>query len=570
MKGVTSVAAEAVPTPWPGAARADLAVPEALWARALAGVDRAGGPLGFSAEVMANYGRDTHMLRPVALLFRDVRAIPRFSGKVVRRPARRGAGPRRGGPHRLRPDRRGGGADVRAAEGRRVGRRLDAGHRGAGRGPLARLRAHGASCTGQPAPVLEGESRRSWLALPEPLQRLVVRVLVGSVEAAPWLTAAFDVPFLVAATGGRSAGDLSPARLQKLAGRPWQDEDPDPKDAAAFKASFQALERVDRDALCLGSVVYLLHLGVALSEWRTARAGVDLGRLGFLGFSVETPYGALRLEGSGDDREKTAAGPGLLTVDPWGSDAYEGRQAVPASPAHPISTILDLAGDDRYDGGDVAGTLGCGLFGLGAVVDLAGDDTYRVAESGLGCAWYGTGLVYDEAGNDRVRGAREVGAGRRPRGGGRPRRPGRRRHVRVRPAVPGARLDDGGGRAARRGRERRVHRARRRQSREDLPRPERGHEPGVRLRPARRPRRREEPRGRVRRPRGRRGGRPVPRAGLGAGRGLLVGRRPPRGPRGQRRLREREVLDRGRGALRHRVLRRPRGRRRVRRRRPRR
>jgi hypothetical protein len=91
---------------------------------------------------------------------------------------------------------------------------------------------------------------------------------------------------------------------------------------------------------------------------------------------------------------------------------------VPASPAHPISTILDLAGNDRYDGGDVAGTMGCGLFGLGAVVDLAGDDTYRVAASGLGCAWYGTGLVYDEAGNDAYevrgkwgQGAAHVGAG---------------------------------------------------------------------------------------------------------------------------------------------------------------
>ena len=417
MKGVTSVAAEAVPTPWPGAARADLAVPEALWARALAGVDRAGGPLGFSAEVMENYGRDTHMLRPIALLFRDVRAIPRFSVKVSDDLLAAAQDPAEV-------------VRIAYALTDAVAARMFARPKGAEWGvawlpatvapgeALGRVFVRMGELTGQPAPVLEGEPRRSWLALPEPLQRLVVRVLVGSVEAAPWLTAAFDVPFLVAATGGRSAGDLSPARLQKLAGRPWQDEDPDPKDAAAFRASFQALERVDRDALCLGSVVYLLHLGVALSEWRTARAGVDLGRLGFLGFSVETPYGALRLEGSGDDREKTVSGSGLLTVDPWGSDAYEGRQAVPASPAQPISTILDLAGDDRSDGGDVAGTLGCGLFGLGAIVDLAGNDTYRVAESGLGCAWYGTGLVYDEAGNDRYevrgkwgQGAAHVGAG---------------------------------------------------------------------------------------------------------------------------------------------------------------
>ena len=417
MKGVASVPAEAVPTPWPGGARADLVVPEALWSRALAGVERPGGPLGYSAEVMANYGRDTYMLRPVALLFRDVRAIPRFSGKVSDDLLAAAKDPAEV-------------VRIAYALTDAVAARMFERPKGAEWGvawmpatvspadALARVFVRMGELTGQPAPVLEGETRRSWMALPEPLQRLVVRVLVGSVEAAPWLTEAFDVPFLVAGTGASSAGGLSPSRLLKLASRPWQDEDFDPKDAAGVKASFAALGRIDRDALCLASVVYLLHLGVALSEWRTARAGVDLERLGFLGFTVETPYGALRLQGSGDDRDTTTPGPGLLTVDPWGNDTYEGRQAVPASPAHPISTILDLAGNDRYDGGDVAGTMGCGLFGLGAVVDLAGDDTYRVAASGLGCAWYGTGLVYDEAGNDAYevrgkwgQGAAHVGAG---------------------------------------------------------------------------------------------------------------------------------------------------------------
>jgi hypothetical protein len=57
--------------------------------------------------------------------------------------------------------------------------------------------------------------------------------------------------------------------------------------------------------------------------------------------------------------------------------------------------------------------LGCGLFGLGAIMDLAGDDAYSLKESGLGCGWFGTGLQLDAAGNDtyRVKGAWGEGAG---------------------------------------------------------------------------------------------------------------------------------------------------------------
>jgi hypothetical protein len=90
---------------------------------------------------------------------------------------------------------------------------------------------------------------------------------------------------------------------------------------------------------------------------------------------------------------------------------------VPASLAEPISLVVDLAGNDRYDAGDVDGTFGCGLFGLGALIDLGGDDVYAARDSALGCAWYGAGLLLDEAGDDRYtvgtwgQGAAHVGAG---------------------------------------------------------------------------------------------------------------------------------------------------------------
>ena len=54
----------------------------------------------------------------------------------------------------------------------------------------------------------------------------------------------------------------------------------------------------------------------------------------------------------------------------------------------------------RYDGGAQPVSLGCGLFGLGAIFDLGGDDHYRCAAAGLGAGIFGVGLLVDYGGND--------------------------------------------------------------------------------------------------------------------------------------------------------------------------
>ena len=45
--------------------------------------------------------------------------------------------------------------------------------------------------------------------------------------------------------------------------------------------------------------------------------------------------------------------------------------------------------------------LGCGLFGLGALIDEGGNDRYKMAAVGMGSGWFGAGLLLDAAGNDR-------------------------------------------------------------------------------------------------------------------------------------------------------------------------
>ncbi len=148
-------------------------------------------------------------------------------------------------------------------------------------------------------------------------------------------------------------------------------------------------------------------------------------------FDWETPWGWIRIRGSGDDVvDGTGA---LLIVDLGGNDRYIG--AVASSNAHrSIGLLLDCAGDDHYDAGGTAsasplpaqgaglcgiGVLldgagrdvyeasryaqGVGQFGFGLCADLEGDDRYFVKYSGQGCGYFGVGLLLDSAGADQYK-----------------------------------------------------------------------------------------------------------------------------------------------------------------------
>jgi hypothetical protein len=180
---------------------------------------------------------------------------------------------------------------------------------------------------------LDDDQRKAWRALPEPLQRFVVRVLVGSCEALPWLRVAFDEPFLVAALGARGPAGLASRDLYRLAARPWTDED-ETQTATLSRASFEALARVDRDYLAYASVVHTMHLAVAMAGWEAARAKVDLAKVEGAALRVDTPLGAVRILGPGDDAVSgaTAGAPGAR---PRREDTY-GAIAVPSYPVAPI------------------------------------------------------------------------------------------------------------------------------------------------------------------------------------------------------------------------------------------
>lgn len=150
---------------------------------------------------------------------------------------------------------------------------------------------------------------------------------------------------------------------------------------------------------------------------------------------VQGPLGKFVIGGMGDN---TYAGDDFIAIlDLGGNDTYKGRVACGngLSGHAPLGFVLDLSGDDRYEGEDFTqgfGFLGvgilwdlgagrdfyrsrfcsqaCGLCGYGELFDDGGDDVYITDSCSQGAACFGYGHLIDKAGNDTYKGCRFVQA----------------------------------------------------------------------------------------------------------------------------------------------------------------
>lgn len=372
---------------WPGDARGDLAIPDAVWGAAAESLGFANPRVGYTRDEMALFGRDAHRLRVVENAFRDVRAMLRFSGEraVSLRDAIEAPATVAQVAYLL--------TDVSA------GRMLampDSASWGVawlpdGRSGAEAFDAIASFGGGAPGAAGVEASRASWRALPAPVQRLATRLFVGAADASPWLRSSFDPACLVEGTSGVPLDSLYARAIA-----PWNEERMG-QSATLHRASLDALDRIDREYLAFGTVLFLTHVERALREFATVLRAQPGLRDGIRGVSFPTALGMIRILGSGGDSLAEGA---FLTIDCGGDDRYAGRQGVPFGRDHPISLVVDLGGSDRYEEKDLPAAMACGLFGVGAIIDLEGDDVYTVRESGLGAGWYGSGVLYDRDGND--------------------------------------------------------------------------------------------------------------------------------------------------------------------------
>ncbi|MEN3026957.1 MAG: HEAT repeat domain-containing protein [Chlorobiota bacterium] len=111
---------------------------------------------------------------------------------------------------------------------------------------------------------------------------------------------------------------------------------------------------------------------------------------------LETPYGRIAVGGPGED---TYVGDFTLILEVGGNDRYVfPKLSKSAALERPVRIVVDLAGDDSYDGGDY--TLGAGFFGCGFLIDLQGNDIYRSRHFSQGAALAGLGFLWDGGGAD--------------------------------------------------------------------------------------------------------------------------------------------------------------------------
>jgi hypothetical protein len=119
--------------------------------------------------------------------------------------------------------------------------------------------------------------------------------------------------------------------------------------------------------------------------------------------TVDTPTGKIIIGGRGNNVYELDKMAGVCAViDLGGEDVY--REGT-VSPQRPVLVVVDMAGNDRYEGTQ-PGIQGGAMLGVSMLVDAAGDDVYDAKDIAQGSAVGGVGILIDTAGNDRYRGYR--------------------------------------------------------------------------------------------------------------------------------------------------------------------
>lgn len=116
----------------------------------------------------------------------------------------------------------------------------------------------------------------------------------------------------------------------------------------------------------------------------------------------DNEWGRFVVGGSGDN---IYFGDFTAIIDIGGDDVYRGRcGAAMGVLSQPYSLLIDLAGNDYYDGAGKDINHGAGFFGIGVLIDRGGDDVYRSANYAQGSGLFGIGVLADHGGADDRRG----------------------------------------------------------------------------------------------------------------------------------------------------------------------
>lgn len=258
-----------------------------------------------------------------------------------------------------------------------------------------------------PYPTVEKDLAEAASKLPKEISEVLGQLVLNLVDAHRWADLAFrNVPMEQRLAVAKRL-DMGAEEVDALDYEPAVDDVAKSWDEASlWYAAMKTLQALDDARIALTPLV-AKHFE-ELKDYRLDHT---------------TPWGRILVSGTGTSSIDVGDAT-FLVVDLGGDDEWDGRVAG-ATPTCPLSAMLDLGGDDTYQGRDVAqgagvtgvgvlldasgkdiymstGSLcqGAGQFGFGALIDLAGDDTYMGRYESQGCGFFGVGLLFDCAGKD--------------------------------------------------------------------------------------------------------------------------------------------------------------------------
>jgi hypothetical protein len=261
-----------------------------------------------------------------------------------------------------------------------------------------------------PYPLVEKDLAEAAAKLPKEISEVLGQLVLNLVDAHRWADLAFrNVPM-----------------EQRLAVAKRLDMGAEEVDAIDYESAVDDVARTwDEASLWYAAMKTVEALDVARVAL-TPLVAAHVEELKEFRLDHTTPWGRILVSGTGKSSIDVGDS-AFLVVDLGGDDEWDGRVAG-ATPICSLSAMLDLGGDDTYQSRDVAqgagvtgvgvlldasgkdiymslGALcqGAGQFGLGALIDLAGDDTYSGRYESQGAAFFGIGLLFDSAGSDEYR-----------------------------------------------------------------------------------------------------------------------------------------------------------------------
>lgn len=217
-------------------------------------------------------------------------------------------------------------------------------------------------------------------------------------EARGWMAATMFSQLLRADRGDvkatlQASGVSDPSVSRAIAEEKAFDPEPSVTNFLAAAAKIEPAFLLLAGRAFQGAVRELARVAATVTNWPSERIRFESGCGPIIilppGDQVVTNGALLILSREGNTTYKSASS--TPSTGPGAANGLLGR---------PLSAIIDLGGDDRYEGGDGIGPGGA-LFGVSVMYDLAGDDVYKARNLGQGAAFFGISWVEDAKGEDR-------------------------------------------------------------------------------------------------------------------------------------------------------------------------